>query len=289
MENLLPLITASEVREKLQGFAGVTAVGVGLKEVNGQLTPRVCMRVYVRRKLARHTLHLWQRIPPRVLDFDTDVIEMPGFAYSAGVQAGNTVQLIHTRQTATGTQARFLHNGQCVVLTCSHLFGEEAAHTQQQATFTHAGQTATGELICRKLGAVNYGGRHIHVDCAVVENNAPQLPAHALHTAQVSAGESVYKTGGRSGHTQGLVVDHDYQELAKPLHRLFTATHQLLIKPVNHTAFSVKGDSGAIVTNATGKAVGQLWGISSNGYALASPILPVLQCMNIELLAVNEK
>jgi hypothetical protein len=63
--------------------------------------------------------------------------------------------------------------------------------------------------------------------------------------------------------------------------------NQLLVQSLpgndSHNQFSTLGDSGALIVDEEGRAIGLLWGASPSGYALACPIEPVLEALAIDL------
>jgi hypothetical protein len=61
---------------ELMRLPGVVAVGVGLKEVKGEVQPELCFKVTVRRKKERTELKAGERIPDNIYGFKTDVTEI---------------------------------------------------------------------------------------------------------------------------------------------------------------------------------------------------------------------
>jgi hypothetical protein len=65
------------VENELLAIPGVHSVGLGCKEVGGELTSGMAILVYVERKRARTELSPDERIPARIGGLDVDVIEQP--------------------------------------------------------------------------------------------------------------------------------------------------------------------------------------------------------------------
>lgn len=67
-----------ETKEKYSGQlmqkANVVGVGVGYKEIDGLQTDALCIRVYVRKKVAANSLKPEDQIPELLDGFRTDVI-----------------------------------------------------------------------------------------------------------------------------------------------------------------------------------------------------------------------
>jgi hypothetical protein len=117
-----------------QGFG----LGVGLKEVGGEITDRLALVVYLPRKLPFDEVPDTQVIPTEFLGFETDIVERhwqiveDGLFYSpvvGGVQVGHSLLTPHpdgsvSSGTATGTLGAIVRrrgNGQLMGLTCCHV------------------------------------------------------------------------------------------------------------------------------------------------------------------------
>ncbi len=64
-----------KVSTKLRSIPGVVGVGVGYKVVAGRTTKKLCIRVYVRRKVDEEKLRRSELIPTELRGIETDVIE----------------------------------------------------------------------------------------------------------------------------------------------------------------------------------------------------------------------
>lgn len=65
----------AKVRKSLLKTPGVTAVDVGYKIKEGQVTDDLAIRVHVRRKLPREAIPEGELLPERIGSFPVDVIE----------------------------------------------------------------------------------------------------------------------------------------------------------------------------------------------------------------------
>src|SRR5262245_13764513 len=74
---------ASGAEERLRAIPGVTHVSVGLKQTENRATPQLCIRVYVREKVARGRLSPDQLIPPTINGIPTDVNVIGDFEFQA--------------------------------------------------------------------------------------------------------------------------------------------------------------------------------------------------------------
>lgn len=151
-----------------------------------------------------------------------------------------------------------------------------------------------GRLIGGRIGMVGYEGKNYHVDAAIgsidgmdtTDDFAPGTGYNSWTWAVV--GSRVSKNGYTSGRTQGIVVDVAHTERASVNGVSFIMENQLLIRPLTESrapsSFCEKGDSGAMVEDEAGRAIGLLWGRNHRGEGLASPIGPVLEALGIALM-----
>lgn len=73
----------SGVEEQLRALPGVFHVSVGLKERAGEVTDRLCIRVYVREKKEPGTLPASQLVPREIAGVPTDVNVVPRIGFTA--------------------------------------------------------------------------------------------------------------------------------------------------------------------------------------------------------------
>lgn len=184
-----------------------------------------------------------------------------------------------------GTVAYTLHDGAPVLLSTWHvLFGDARSENPDVWLVDDAGRYSfAGTALYGKAGAVQYGGESCYIDCAVASCQAAAPLVSGHDTARL--GESVTKSGAATGTTAGVVVSVDYADVAWIEGRPLAASRQLLVRSLDERPFCGAGDSGALVVNAAGNAVGLLWGVNSRGEGVACPIAPVLHAMNITLQA----
>jgi hypothetical protein len=190
-----------------------------------------------------------------------------------------------------GCVACALHTGRPVLLSTWHvLFGNGAA--EDSPVFvdrSEHGSAGVAKSLYGKRGNVGYAGRSYYVDCAVASWPAPVASegdgaAWPLGGGGVEMGSRVSKVGAASGVTQGVVVDTNYSDKILLNGKKYLAVGQLLVKGAEQgAAFAVEGDSGALVVDGCGRAVGLLWGTRVSGEAVVTPIAPVLFALNIAI------
>jgi len=146
-----------------------------------------------------------------------------------------------------------------------------------------------GKALYGKLGAVEYEGVKYHVDCAVASCDSLWPPGQFHEPAANGSGEPqvgmiVTKTGAATGATRGLITNTTYSASVSLQGVKHDVQRQLLVRTLpDETPFSAEGDSGALILDEFGKALGLLWGATIRGEGIASPIAPILYALNIEL------
>ena len=175
-------VALEALRSTLEGFLPQGfGLGVGLKEVGGEITDRIALVVYLSRKLPFDEVPDTQLIPTEFQGFETDIVERrwqiveDGLFYNpvmGGVQIGHDQITPHpdgsvTHTTATGTLGAIVRrrgNGQLMGLTNCHVVrSNEFAPREimhQPAIGARLGQARDDEI-----GGPNGGP----VDCALVD------------------------------------------------------------------------------------------------------------------------
>lgn len=74
---------ANGAEERLRAIPGVMHVSVGLKQTNNRATAELCIRVYVREKVARNQLSPSELVPPAINGIPTDVNVVDDFEFQA--------------------------------------------------------------------------------------------------------------------------------------------------------------------------------------------------------------
>lgn len=291
----------ARVCSSLLTLPGVVGVGYGLKERATNVLPIPAWRIYVRVKRPRLDLHSSELIPAQIGGLPTDVLTYapvsPASGHGPGLGSGSKIANARGVPGTLGCIVRTVPDSQPAILSNWHvLFGHGSPeHSTVWAVDDSAGTRrflAIGKTLYGKLGTVQLGSKAYYVDCAVgscsisddwsSRRSAPPLVISGHDTVQ--PGSPVTKVGAATGVTAGIVVDTGYSDVAWTEGRHYAAPHQLLVKPIDGlAAFSAAGDSGAIIVNAAGKAIGLLWGTNSRGEGIASPIEPVLYTLNVRL------
>jgi hypothetical protein len=160
--------------------------------------------------------------------------------------------------------------------------GDEIDAEDCGSTYSEVGRTVSG-----RIGRVTLRGETSFVDCAVgvlARGDRPASLRRALRaTPQLAVvapprvGERVVKGGAVTGVTGGVIVDAAYFDRPFIDGREYEAPGQILIRSADEALlFSAPGDSGAVVLDAQGRAIGLLWGSTVNGEGIACPMAAVL-------------
>jgi hypothetical protein len=151
------------------------------------------------------------------------------------------------------------------------------------------------------IGRLMHDGSPVFVDCALATLGDPagwpaslkqQLLALPVleSIGDPAIGSVVTKEGAATGHTAGRVIDIAYPDRPFIDARQYDAPGQVLVRPLSAAGilteaevnFCARGDSGAVIFNTHGRAVGLLWGANANGEGIACPIRAVLLALGIE-------
>lgn len=263
-----------EVRWKLRHIPGITSIGVGAKEVGGEITFDMAFRVYVERKLPKDELLREWRIPERIRGVTTDVLPKTPIEMivddgkhrplKGGTQVKNQfVEGDNDLLAGTiGCLARFDSPVQEVcALSCEHVMVAGQAGLQ-----VIVGQPRYVVSCCcctyNQIGRVVNHEKNTVVDCAIAaldQDIVDEIIANNTLNEVVGIGtlagvaqavcfEAVRKRGRTTELTTGTVTDVIFEN------------SQILVHPTGpNPKFADRGDSGAVIVNANDRVIGLLW------------------------------
>jgi hypothetical protein len=193
---------------------------------------------------------------------------------------------VSSRSGSLGTVgAIYVRAGTPCIVGTSHVTGKSGDTVWQPAPCGKPDCTCNcvGAVVASKREIVMLGGHRYYVDCAAaaIEPDVPVEPTRGGTTRAVR-GMRVRKLGAVSGYTEGIVHDEHHVEHVVLETGHIAAPNQILIRGVGGIPFSTIGDSGALVTDEHGRAVGLLWGASASGEAVACHIEPVFHALGLE-------
>lgn len=293
-------------KEILQQIPNVVAVGIGLKETNGEFTEEIAFRVFVKEKKAKQELRKNEIIPEEIEGHKTDVLTPYRITNEVFVERENTKDVRPLQggiamgndkaQGAYGTLGWFarLADNSLVILTNKHVLYDETLATD--TSVNKAAQAFYSKSCCCECGVVGQsiiGIKNNTVDCAIatingdigtslrITNDSTTQVFKVTGTAQAVIGNAK-KIGARSIFTKGQIV-HIGDAAAAVTDSAGTTIvvhpDQLIIIPAagetyehenGKKAFSNGGDSGSAILDDNNKMVGLLWGgdASSNSVKL---------------------
>jgi hypothetical protein len=299
------LTRAMAVKERhaarLAAHPNVVGVGVGYELAGGRRTGRVCIRVYVRKKLPKASLPADAVLPDSIEGVPIDVIEdefvlqqAPTVAIDdhrrrqlfmvGGISIGN---LVAGGSGTLGISVFDNRTGRELILSNWHVLcrradcqvGEAIIQPGQGGGDAGTSRDIVGRLVRWSLD---------NVDAAVAEPTGQRfLFKEVLEigrveaSAQPSLGMRVRKSGRTTGLTEGTIADVS-ADINTPGYPSGTITFHSQIVVEGTTTVTDKGDSGSVFVDDDDRVVGLLYA-GSGQRALANPIDAVLAALDIKL------
>ena len=295
-----------EVRWQLRHIPGITSVGVGAKEVRGEVTFDMAYRVYVDRKLPKDELLREWRIPERIRGINTDVLPKTPTemilddSKHRPLRGGSQVK----NQFVEGDNDLLAGTIGCLVrldtpvqeicaLSCEHVLAAGQAQLQ-----TLVGQPRYVVSCCcctyNQIGKLIDFRKNDVVDCAVAQLDQDivneVISGNTLNDVvgigtlagveQAVCFEAVRKRGRTTELTTGTVVDIIFEN------------SQILVHPTDpgpNPTFAARGDSGAVIVNANDRVIGLLWATdaATRTKGVANHIGEVMREMDITIAGQN--
>jgi hypothetical protein len=276
----------SKVREQavkeLMKYPGVLAVGVGLKEVKGEVQRKLCFKVKVTKKIAESNLQSRDQIPDSICGFPTDVNEVvvtiPGSQDSSNYRpllGGCQIGVSSKSGSGTlGCLAKRNVDDKIVILSNWHVIvgNPDSIDGDSVGQPSHNGCCsccACGEIADTVDG--RFRTNDMDAAIALLDGQASDaIPEYAFineildigllaGSATPVVGETVWKRGRTTGLTKGQISD-DNAVTATPYEfysgLAVNRTSQWEITPIPAgTDFFLKGDSGSVSVNEHNQAV----------------------------------
>lgn len=276
--------------------ANVLGVGIGEKITAGRPTGKVCLKVYVEKKLPLSKLSTKNLVPPKLGRVVTDVEEVGKIrAFSNTLRerpAKGGASIGHYKITA-GTLGCVVIDKitkKKLILSNNHVLADSNRAKIGDAILQpgkydggRLGPDTFAKLL--RFEKIRFRGESNHVDCALAES---------LKTGSVSSeiieigtpkgvvtakrGMSLQKSGRTTGYTLGKVKDIDASIKVD-----YDGRTAVFVKQILTTAMSQGGDSGSLVLNKKKQAVGLLFA-GSDAVTILNPIGKVLEALEVVLL-----
>jgi hypothetical protein len=278
----------------------VVGVGIGQKCVDGKETKTLCVRLYVRNKLAPRHVPKKHALPSEIDGIPTDIIEVgtPRLVGSAGptdrmrpARPGCSIAvapLTPVSGSFIGTLGAVVEDaaGNIYILSNNHVLSFEEMVPLGSSVF-QPGTPVLADQIGKLTAVISFKpSRRIDVDCAlaaVTDSSSvsalPLSPVGPLSRGTPIAskvGMVVEKFGASTGHTIGRVSDTnaDFQ-IDEYLTGTVFLQDQIQISDGDQP-FCGHGDSGAMVVDMESKQPTGLLAINMGGFALANHLSIVL-------------
>lgn len=303
------------VQAGLSGSENIVGVGIDQKVVKRKLTGKTCLKVFVKRKLAKNKIDENFLVPKKMGNYPTDVEEVGeiyaqfwGHCYDC-VDGGSSVA--HLQVTA-GTYGCMVKKAPAdsLMLSNNHVFANSNGASKgdfitqpgpadggQHESRSHPGNCSKKDKCIAKLTdfePMKFDGTANTIDAAIakpIPKARKVIPAikeigTIKGAERATVNMRVMKSGRTTQFTQGIVssIDTDvrvnYGSPAAPLMALFT--NQIIIRGLKGKTFSLGGDSGSLIVNEKEKGVGLLFA-GNNTITIANHIRPVLNRFKIEL------
>jgi endonuclease G len=303
------------VREEWLGRDGVTAVDLGFKWRQGQMTDELAVRVHVVKKKREVELSAGELFPEEVQGIPVDVIEAtyaPQALATARPEAaiegrGRRFELVPLgvsvgcRYSTAGTLGAKVYDrssGQAMILSNWHVLvgrrGARAGLPIWQPGWidggTHAANTIA-TLTRSLLGPYDAAVARLTDQRQVTSRTLEGRPIE--DSAEPRLGMQVWKSGRSSGYTEGFIdgikmsVPLSYNEAG--VHLLHKVFRIVPLPAGRYQEISIAGDSGSVwVDGGSGKAVGLHFAGETGDspeHALAHNIEPVLEALDVRMPA----
>ncbi len=261
-----------DVRELLARW-GAHSMGIGRKIVDGKVTDRLALRVYVAKKRRSDELAPRERIPETISflpqgskqrrQIYTDVIEAPPARFEVdpetrirpvpgGVSAGTSA--------STGTLGGWVWDttdDTIVMLSNDHVFGHTAGVDILQQGIVDGGSLPADKIGDVKRGIARSTTADNFVDCAIGDPDSSAIYelvvleiGSAVYAIEVAAEDMlVEKYGQTTEHTFGEITDIDWEGYVDGIYYFKDCFR---VNPVAPSAdWSAGGDSGSLVFSQT--------------------------------------
>lgn len=290
--------------------SSVVGTGIGPKVTAGEAQQGLSLKVYVAEKFPTNVISEAERVPPEVQlpgiaePIITDVVAIGNLELQAlttrirPAQPGYSSGLFTSGAGTLGCLVRKLNDpsGRVFILSNSHVLansGRAATGTQIIQPGREDGGSPPSDLLAILAEAVPFDfnpGFNNLCDAAIAEVAAgdvvaaiPEIGVPADINTQLSRGMIVQKTGRTTGHTISTIRDTAFRTFLPYPKPDGTGTASAGFRDqVLCDYYTSKGDSGSLVCDMEGKAVGLHWcGTAST--SIFSPINFVFSALGLEI------
>jgi len=287
--------TLREYENELLKKSNVVGCGIGEKIKSGLFTGRICLKVYVEKKLPKKELSKSDLVPEKLSPVETDVEEVGKI-----VPLGNTgryrpalggVSLGHYRITAGtfGCLVTDKKNNKIFILSNNHVLAnsnnaKKGDPILQPGPYDGGRRPKDTIASLEKWIEIKFGEESNLVDAALARPKNVQLVRPEIMLigiprgiGKAKLGMSIQKSGRTTGYTTGKIKDTHATVKINFNRKVALFRNQILT-----TNISQGGDSGSLVLDMRKRAVGLLFA-GSEMVTVLNPISEVLKPLDVEL------
>jgi hypothetical protein len=301
-----------QVRDSWLRRPGVTAVDLGFRWRDGEITDELALRVHVVRKRPWAELHEWERFPKEVAGIPVDVIEAtytpqhaPGVSLESAatgrgirydeVPLGVSIGTASSTAGTLGAKVIDRYTGDEMLLGNWHVLANrldmQASLPVFQPGRLDGGSEQDTIAVLSRWVLGPYDAAVARLTGARPVRSQTVEGHNLLHAAAPRLGMFVWKSGRTTGRTAGFIDGVSMQvaiQYATAGQRTLRHVFRIVPRPGSGNAqVSDGGDSGAVwVDEATGRGVGlHFAGEEAGGpeFGLAHELPAVLQALNVQL------
>lgn len=275
--------------------ANVVGVGIGEKIKDGMPQGRLCLKVYVEKKIAKAKLPKKDLIPQKLSPVETDV-EETGKIIAFG-NAGRYrpalggVSIGHYKITAgtLGCLVKDKKTGKVFILSNNHVLAN-SNDARKSDPILQPGPYDGGKKPKDIIGylenwvEINFKKEANLADAALARPKNINLVKSEIMligspqgVARAKLGMSIQKSGRTTGYTTGKIRDTSATVKVNYDNKVALFRYQILT-----TSMSQGGDSGSLVLDMKKRAIGLLFA-GSELVTILNPIAGVLSLLNVEL------
>jgi hypothetical protein len=292
------LVAAKEaVEAELLSRAGVTGVGIGLKEVGGEATGELAIRVMVERKM---DVADGAMVPPDLMGFLTDVVERrfeqeqvtpdldPYEPLRGGISGGPcaTIGGLGSGGTLGAFVRRNSLGGKMAMISNAHVLGHVGIGpaVQPEVGVGRCPRDVIGTVVASSLA--DPAAAHT-VDAALIELSGVRGERYDVVDVGELRGTTVAQPGMRvkkRGKTTRLTFGIVYDTFVTCLNEHGQLLRDQIAVEADadfNPRWSDQGDSGSLVLTRDDRAVGLHWGHGSATTGVANPIRHVESVLDV--------
>lgn len=298
MKNITSRIIAQSLRQNEAGLlvrANVVGVGIGEKIKGGFSQGRLCLKIYVEKKLIAERLARKEIIPREISRIETDVEEV-GKIVAQGNSgrfrpAPGGVSIGHYKITAgtLGCLVKDKKSGKVFILSNNHVLAN-SNNAKKGDPILQPGPYDGGKKPKDIIGylenwvEIDFGKEANSVDAALAQPKNVNLVKPEimliglpLGVSKAKLGMPIQKSGRTTGYTTGKIKD-----ISATVKVNYDNKAALFRSQILTTNISQGGDSGSLVLDMKKRAIGLLFA-GSELVTILNPISEVCKTLNIEL------